>query len=71
MKEFALPKSARIIFEVLSSSTYTTKEIHEITNIPPRTVRFAISILRERGLIIEKISFKDLRSKYCMAVKEN
>jgi len=66
---FVLPKSAQEVLRVLSSSTYTAQEIHEITNIPPRSVRFALNLLKKKGLIIEKTSFKDMRKRYCTGGK--
>ena len=65
MKVFVLPKSAQEVLRLLSSSTYTPQEIHEITDIPPRTIRFSINLLKKKGLIIEKKSFKDMRKRYC------
>jgi len=65
VKAFALPKSAQEIFRVLSSSAYTPQEIHEITGIPPRTIRFALNFLKKKGLIIDKKSFNDMRRNYC------
>ncbi len=65
MKVFALPKSAQEVFRVLSSSNYTPVEIHEITGIPNRTIRFALNILKKNGLVVEKKSFKDMRKSYC------
>lgn len=68
---FVLPKSAREVLRLLSSSTYTPQEIHEITGIPPRTIRFAINLLKNKGLIIEKKSFKDMRKRYCTGGKND
>jgi len=65
VKIFVLPKSVREVFRVLSSSTYTPEEIHEITGIPARTIRFAINLLKKKSLIIEKRSFNDMRKRYC------
>ena len=59
-----MPKSAREVFRVLSGSTYTPQEIYKITTVPPRTIRFALNILKKKGLVIEKISFKDMRKRY-------
>jgi len=71
VKTFALPKSAREVFRVLSSSIYTPQEIHEITGIPPRTIRFTLNLLKKKGLIIEKKSFKDMRKRYCTGVEND
>ena len=39
----------------------THKDIVKMTNISPRTVRYAIRKLKEAHLIIEKFNFRDAR----------
>ncbi|MBD3155277.1 MAG: hypothetical protein GF368_01320 [Candidatus Aenigmarchaeota archaeon] len=64
-----MSRSAREVIRILSSSTYTPEEIHQITDIPPRTIGSAINLLKKKGLIIEKKSFKDMRKRYCTGGK--
>jgi len=57
-----LPPSSKLVWKVLSTGhDLTQKEIINATLLPPRTTRYAISRLREEGLLIERFSFKDAR----------
>jgi len=42
----------------------TQKQIVSQTFLPPRTVRYAIKSLREKGMLREKRDWDDLRRKY-------
>lgn len=37
-------------------------QLHDITRIPPRTIRFAIRQLRERDLVQARLSLRDCRT---------
>ena len=39
----------------------THKDLVQKSNLAPRTVRYALKKLKERGLIIEKFNFRDAR----------
>ncbi|HIG97578.1 MAG TPA: MarR family transcriptional regulator [Candidatus Aenigmarchaeota archaeon] len=55
-----MPKSARKIIGVLSRPL-SAKEIKAKTNMPERTIRYAIAILKSRHLVEEKKSLSDMR----------
>lgn len=63
MDEFALSKSSKIVLAAFLSGKITQGEILDSTGLAERTVRYAISILKERGLIIEINSMRDARKR--------
>lgn len=59
LKDF--PLSAKFVFKILEyNGLLTQKEIAEESGLPGRTVRYALNILDEEGLI-EKRIYKDAR----------
>ncbi|TFG28777.1 winged helix-turn-helix transcriptional regulator [Candidatus Thorarchaeota archaeon] len=57
-----LPPSAKLVLKVLEyQGQLSQKEIIEETKLPPRTVRYAISLLMSEGLVIKKLSLRDSR----------
>jgi NAD+ kinase len=57
-----LPPSAKLVFKVLEyQGQLSQKEIIEETMLPPRTVRYALSLLMSEGLVTKKLSLRDSR----------
>ncbi|TXT55279.1 MAG: NAD kinase [Candidatus Thorarchaeota archaeon] len=57
-----LPPSAKLVLKVLEyEGPLTQKEIIAESILPPRTVRYALSILISEGLVSKKISLRDSR----------
>ncbi|VVB68912.1 Uncharacterised protein [uncultured archaeon] len=57
-----LPPSAKLVIKVLESGDLLTqKDIINMTYLPARTVRYALSRLREENLIQERFYFQDAR----------
>ena len=57
-----LPPSAKLVFKVLEyQGQLSQKELIEETMLPPRTVRYALSLLMNEGLVTKKISLRDSR----------
>jgi hypothetical protein len=57
-----LPPSARLVFNVLTSDgPLTQKDLISKTDLPPRTVRYALSRLKEESVIRECFYFPDAR----------
>ncbi len=57
-----LPPSARLIFNVLASDgPLTQKDLISKTDLPPRTVRYALGRLKEESVIRECFYFRDAR----------
>ncbi len=51
-----LPLSAKFVFKILEyNGLFTQKEIAEESGLPNRTVRYALNILNEEGLIEKRI----------------
>jgi len=63
VNDFALSKSSRLVLGALIAGKVTQGEILEFTKLPERTLRYAISILRKKGLISEINSVRDARFK--------
>ena len=60
-----LPPSALAVLDVLQArGPLTHKQLVEATPIPARTVRFALSRLKEAGKVEERHSFRDSRQSY-------
>ncbi|MCD6398371.1 MAG: hypothetical protein J7L08_00435 [Candidatus Aenigmarchaeota archaeon] len=64
MTDFALPKSAKLVLDSLGNNPKTQKQILEKISLSPRTLRFAITRLKNLGLIKEINSLKDARIKF-------
>lgn len=57
-----LPPSARQVFQVLASNgPLTQKDIISKTDLPPRTVRYALNRLRGEEMLQERFCFRDAR----------
>jgi hypothetical protein len=57
-----LPSSARQVFQVLvSDGPLTQKDIISKTDLPPRTVRYALGRLRGEDMLEERFCFRDAR----------
>ncbi len=60
-----LPKSAKkIIFLLSEEGQLTQKEIISLTNIPAKTVRYALKRLTETKLVISQHNLEDMRSMF-------
>jgi hypothetical protein len=57
-----LPSSAKLVFRILvSEGPLTQKDLIDKTELPPRTVRYALSRLKEESVIKECFYFPDAR----------
>jgi predicted transcriptional regulator len=57
-----LPPSSKTVLRVLGrEGAMTHKDIVRKTHFNRRTVRYALSKLKEKGLIIEKMNLQDMR----------
>ncbi|MFX1438908.1 MAG: MarR family transcriptional regulator [Promethearchaeota archaeon] len=57
-----LPPSAKLVLKVLEyQGQLTQKEIVDETLLPPRTVRYALSLLMSDGLVSKRVSLRDSR----------
>jgi DNA-binding MarR family transcriptional regulator len=57
-----LPPSAKLVIKVLESgSLLTQKEIINKTYLPARTVRYALTRLKEENLLLRRFYFLDAR----------
>ena len=60
-----MPPSAKLVFKVLEyRGQLSQKEIIEETMLPPRTVRYALSLLMSEGLVKKKLSLRDSRQGF-------
>ena len=57
-----LPPSAKTIMKLLDDGKPRTfKDMTSEAEIAPRTIRYALKRLKDKGLIIEKFNFRDAR----------
>jgi DNA-binding transcriptional ArsR family regulator len=65
-----LPPSAKQVFDVLATNgPLTQKDIISKTDLPPRTVRYALSRLKGEDILEERFCFQDARqSIYSLAM---
>lgn len=57
-----LPSSARHVFDVLTTnSPLTQKDLISKTDLPPRTIRYALSRLKSEDILEEQFCFQDAR----------
>ena len=57
-----LPPSARQVFDVLAANgPMTQKDLISKTELPPRTVRYALSRLKGEYILEERVCFQDAR----------
>ncbi|MDD1695026.1 MAG: MarR family transcriptional regulator [Methanoregula sp.] len=62
MQTLTLPPSSRTVMQILDAGgSMTHKDLVQKSKLAPRTVRYALKKLKERGLIIEKFNFRDAR----------
>ncbi|AGB03679.1 MarR family transcriptional regulator [Methanoregula formicica] len=62
MQPATLPPSSKTVLQILDAGgSMTHKDIVQQSRLAPRTVRYALKKLKERGLIIEKFNFRDAR----------
>lgn len=52
-----------MVIESLKGSNGSMKDIRFRTNLPERTIRFALHSLKERGIVMEGFDFTDMRRK--------
>ncbi|CAG0955071.1 hypothetical protein METP2_00452 [Methanosarcinales archaeon] len=61
-KILQLSPSVKLVFKVLEfKGLMTQKEIVAESYLPPRTVRYALSILKKEGILEERLYYKDAR----------
>lgn len=67
-----LPPSAKLVYTVLrEEGRLTQRQIAEHTMLSPRTVRYALSDLREADVVDEEINFMDARQRiYSLSADE-
>ena len=67
-----LPPSAKHVFDVLATNgPLTQKDLIKKTDLPPRTVRYALSRLKGEDILEERFCFRDARqSIYGLALTE-
>jgi len=64
-----LPCSAKLVYKVLEyKKKLTFKELKEETALPERTIRHALKILKDNGLVDVEMCLWDLRKKYYVLV---
>ena len=57
-----LPPSSRTVKELLDSyGGMTHRDIVMKSQLSPRTVRYALKILKEKNMLVEKFNFRDAR----------
>ena len=62
MYSTTLPPSSKTVLQILDAGgAMTHKDLVQKCQLAPRTVRYALKKLKERGLIIEKFNFRDAR----------
>lgn len=60
-----LPESARRIFDVIrEAGPVTHAELRDRTEMPARTIRYAVKRLRDEGIIDTRCSLRDCRTCY-------
>lgn len=60
-----LPPSAQTLYETLAlEGPLTHKELVEITGMPPRTIRYAISRLQETNHVSKRLNLMDSRQQF-------
>ena len=61
-KIMQLSPSVKLVFKVLEyKGLMTQKELVAESYLPPRTVRYALSILKREGILEERLYYKDAR----------
>ncbi|MFB6250814.1 MAG: MarR family transcriptional regulator [Halobellus sp.] len=61
---YDLPPSAKLVVKTLEyEGDRTQSELADLTLLPPRTVRYALTQLEEDDLVTSQISFVDARQR--------
>lgn len=61
---YDLPPSAKLVYKTLQAEgTLTQKQLVAHTLLSPRTVRYALTELKEIDAVDEDVSFRDARQK--------
>ena len=61
-KIMQLSPSVKLIFKILEyKGLLTQKDLVAESYLPPRTVRYALSILKKEGILEERLYYKDAR----------
>ncbi|MFC7132714.1 MULTISPECIES: MarR family transcriptional regulator [Salinibaculum] len=68
-----LPPSAKLVAKLLEyEGNSTPSELADLTLLPPRTVRHALTLLQEQELVSSEISFMDARQRiYTLEVERD
>jgi hypothetical protein len=67
-----LPSSAKQVFSALAShGPLTQKELISETDLPPRTVRYALSRLKGEDMLMERFCFRDARQSLYTLIGED
>jgi predicted transcriptional regulator len=62
MDEVNLPPSSQKILVLLEGGgALTHKDLVRLSQLAPRTVRYALKKLKDNGMIVEKFNFRDAR----------
>jgi DNA-binding MarR family transcriptional regulator len=66
-----LPPSAKLVAKVLEyNDTLTQSQLADETMLPPRTVRYALSRLKDAGVVTSRFSFADARKRiYTLSIE--
>jgi len=57
-----LPPSAKLVYTILKTNRpMTQKDLIRATYLPPRTVRYALSRLRQENFLVERLHITDSR----------
>lgn len=60
-----VPPSAQTVYETLAlEGPLTHKELVEVTGMPPRTVRYAVSRLEDEGHLGRRLNLMDSRQQF-------
>jgi DNA-binding MarR family transcriptional regulator len=66
-----LPGSARTVYELLAlEGPLTHREIVELSDLPPRTVRFAVSRLQDEDHVGTRLNLADSRQRFFFLTDE-
>jgi DNA-binding transcriptional regulator GbsR (MarR family) len=66
-----LPPSAEEVFELLAlEGPMTHRELVEYTEMPARTVRYAVRRLKEADRVGERVNLKDCRQRFFFVKRE-
>lgn len=66
-----LPPSAEDVFELLAlEGPLTHRELVEYTDMPARTVRYAVRRLKEADCLGERVNLKDCRQRFFFVKRE-